>query len=206
MEVNMKKFLGLMAGVAIVALTGQAQAAWDGTLTANGCPDTTTLLSHGGAANGTGTDCNLIGAFGADGAVTTTGPGGNYDGSEDALIGVHNMSGHTINSFSISGSFIFGFDNDGINTYLGIANNANDTSGYGGPQGYFTNIVGFNDGIVNFIGGIQDGAMGFFSLEETIDIANPPVFGGGVPEPATLALFGMGIAGLAGAFRRKKQA
>jgi hypothetical protein len=55
-----------------------------------------------------------------------------------------------------------------------------------------------HDGIVNFIGGILDGG----------DIASPPVIDPprGVPEPATLALFGVALAGLAGAFRKKKLA
>jgi len=203
----MKKTLGLMAGAAVMALTlGQAQAAWDGTLTANGCPDTTTLTSHGGAFNGTAADCNFIITFNSDGSISTSGTGGNYDGSEDALIGVHNNSGHAITSFSISGTDIFGFDGDGINAFLGIANNAQDSSGYGGPNGWFT-TTDISNGVVHFINGIPNGGMDFFSLEESINLSAPPVIGPppGVPEPATLALFGIGLAGVASRFRRKKQ-
>jgi len=203
----MKKTLGLMTGAALVALTmGQAQAAWDGTLTANGCPDTTTLSSHGGAFDGTAPDCNFIITFNSDGSITTSGPGGNYDGSDDALVGVHNNSGHSISSFALSGSNIFGFDGDGIDGFLGIANNLMDTSGYGGPNAYYT-VTDANTGFVNFITAIANGSTEFFSLEESIDLSAPPVIGppSGVPEPATLALFGFGLAGLATRFRRKKK-
>jgi hypothetical protein len=203
MEVLMKKFFGLLAcaTVAALAMGSMAQASWDGTVTANGCPDTTTLTSHGGVLNGVATDCNLVITFNPNGSITTSGPGGNYDGSEDALIGVINNSGHSISSFNISGSFIFGFDGDGIGAFIGM-NNANDPSGYGGPYAWFTNIVGYDNGTVNFEGGIANGASSFFSLEEAIDIAHPPVITG-VPEPATLMLFGIGLAGVAGRFRRK---
>jgi len=206
----MKKMLGLMAGAAIAALTmGQAQAAWDGTLTANGCPDTTTLTSHGGAFDGVAPDCNFIITFNGDGSISTSGPGGNYDGSDDALVGVHNNSGHTITSFALSGSNIFGFDgSDGIDNYLGISPNAMDTSfgGYGGPQAWFT-VTDASNGFVNFIGGIPNGGMAFFSLEESINLSAPPKVGPpvGAPEPATLALFGIGLAGVAARFRRKKR-
>ena len=200
----MKKTLGLMACAAVVALTaGQAQAAWDGSLTANGCPDTTTLTSHGGATNGVAADCNFIITFNANGSISTSGSGGNYDSSDDALVGVHNLTGHTINSFALSGSNIYGFESDGINRYLGIANNAQDTSGYGSPQGWFS-VTDNSNGVVNFIGGIASDSTAFFSLEESINLSAPPVVGG-VPEPATLALFGFGLAGLATRFRRKKQ-
>src|SRR5215471_19201495 len=71
------------------------------------CPITTgthTDPTYGG--------CNLVVQFNADGSITTFAPPlatTNYDGSDDALIGVVNNSGHSISSFQITGTNIFGF-------------------------------------------------------------------------------------------------
>lgn len=162
------------------------------------CPSNVGRGPVDGGGIGNASDCNLLITFNPNGSIATeAGPQTTYESIEDALIGVVNHSGHAITSFSISGSGIFGFDGDGINGYLGITNNAQDTSGYGGPFGFFTGIdPSGNSGVVNFIGGIPDGGIAFFSLEEPINIAAPPVIGS-VPEPAALGIFGMALAGLA---------
>ena len=103
----------LVAAGTVVALptmlTTPAQAALQ---YANVCPDTT-------PQGGTATDCNALIVFGANGAVTTTfGPQTNYDGIEDALVGVVNNSGSSLKSFVLSGAGIYGFDGDGINGFL----------------------------------------------------------------------------------------
>jgi hypothetical protein len=118
---------------------------------------------------GLDTDCGtLITITNAGGTATATGQPP-YDGSEDTLIGVRNLSSMPISSFGLSspGAVIppFSFDGDGIDTF-GIAGNASDNTGYGGPNAFFTNIsVDQDSGTVNFITPIPPGGSGFFSLE-----------------------------------------
>lgn len=159
-------------------------------------------------AAGTATDCNLLIIFNANGSIVTEfGPQANYDGIEDALIGVVNLTNHAISSFNISnpGVAIFGFDGDGICTFLAAgtcSTNTKDTTGYGGPNAFFTGINGAKDaGVVNFIAPIAaGGGQDYFSLEESISLTAPPIIN--APEPATIALLGIALAGLGFARRR----
>jgi len=122
-----------------------------------------------GQANG----CNVIITItntGASVSVTGEKP---YDGVEDMLVGVVNNSSLPIRALELrSGMGIFNFDGDGITMY-GIAGNAMDGTGYGGPNAYFTAIdFTKKTGTVNFIASIAPfGGTGFFSLEEALKSA-----------------------------------
>jgi hypothetical protein len=155
---------------------------------------------------------SVIITFNPDGSATTTAGGstGPYDGADDTFIGVINNSPNTINSFNVSaaGTDIFGFDGDGIDApqYLNITPNAQDSSGYGGPDGYFTNIdAQLDGGTVNFIGGIASGREDYFSLEEAVSFSQLGAGPTGVPEPMTMSLFGAALVGAAALRRRSKK-
>jgi PEP-CTERM motif len=130
---------------------------------------------------------------------------GPYDGADDTQVGVKVLSGATIHSLSLTGTTnVFGFDGDGITTY-GAPGNTSDTSGYGGPITFFTNINGaMTSGTANFIGGLAPGSSTFFSLEgppSSIGTVTPMV-----PEPSSLLMAAISTIGMAGyyAVRRRR--
>jgi hypothetical protein len=180
------------------------------------CPSVIGAPSLGGGGVGSASDCNLLITFGPNGGISTsTGPQTNYESIEDALIGVVNNSGHTLNSFNISGPNIFGFEADGIDRYVAAVNGGvspqvagnPDTTGYGGPLGYFTNISAAKDsGTVNFYGGLGGGHTTYFSLEEPISVDAPPIISNNVPAPPMLPLFALSLIGFGWLVRRRKSA
>jgi hypothetical protein len=166
-------------------------------------------------AFGSAADCNLLVTINSDGSLTITNPDPNaYDGSEDQLVGVINNSASTINSLNLSGSFIFGFDGDGIQGYGSTAPSTGlpggyVLTGYEGPDNYFS-ITNSNSGSVNFINGLAGGGgFSYFSLEEPASVAGAGIgiTIGSVPEPSTWAMMLLGFAGIgvAARTRRKRQ-
>jgi hypothetical protein len=161
-------------------------------------------------AIGAAAGCNLLITINPDGSVDTdvdsTQPP--YDNFEDQLVGVQNNFNQIINSISLTGSGIFGFDGDGLATFPPHVSYG--PTGYEGPNTSFT-ITDINHGIVNFLNGIAPSQSAYFSLEEaaaanqitTTGISTTPTTP--VPEPAsTLGLFALGAMGATSALKRKK--
>lgn len=185
---------------------------------------------------GLNTGCQFLITIGFGGAVTVAmdpdAPNnGPYDGDDDVLVGVINMSTATITSLPLSSTVhaeggIFAFDGDGPCTQTPHPascppNNAfpgdtssngfpEDPTGYGGPGVTFSNIAAnHQSGTVNFTAGLAPGRSAWFGLEEALtsaaDITPGTPSTSAVPEPGSLLCMGGGI-GLLGvmAWRRNR--
>jgi hypothetical protein len=197
----MRKSILLVAGLALLVLAFPTQSR------ADACP-----------AIGYASGCNLTITFSGGSTVNTTlGDPNAYDGVEDQLVGVVNNSGSTLNSITLSGANIFGFDGDGAGepgvgctvdltggTHGCLSTGPFGPSGYEGPNTSFT-IVDGNDGTVHFTGGLANGSTAWFSLEEPASLTNFGVTGvsTGTPEPSSLVLLGSGFLSLLGLARRR---
>ena len=113
-------------------------------------------------AIGQSTSCSILITIKPNGSLTfQTDPSVRpFDGIEDVLVGVTNQSGATVFGISLTGSDIFGFDGDGVGTFIG---NQGPT-GYEGPGTSFSPINA-NRGTVNFTNGLDDTRFIWFSLE-----------------------------------------
>ncbi len=171
-----------------------------------------TVISGGVVQNNTG--CNVLITFGSGGSVSTSNPNAaiSYDsGLDDNLVGIVNNSGGTIKSIGLTGSDIFGFDFDGACnllpgfTFVGGGNpcgKPTDPSGYA-PQGVTYTVTDFDDGTVNFLNGIANGATAWFSLEGPASLTSSSITYVSAPEPEMLALLGLSLAALGFARKRK---
>jgi hypothetical protein len=179
-------WLPVAAAVALLAIPAQQATAQ--------CP-----------AVGLAPTCNIIITLGPSGATVVVDSPTPYDGVEDVTVGVINNSGATLPSIALSGPGIFGFDGDGLCTVIAGGCSYPNPTGYEGPITTFS-VTDFDNGVVNFVGGLPNGQSTYFSLEGDPSVAGGIIVGTTVPEPASMTLLATGLFGLAGAARRRLSA
>jgi hypothetical protein len=128
-------------------------------------------------AVGLDSSCALV-IYVTDGGVGVTGDPsqGPYDGVEDTLIGVVNLSSHNVSSLPLAAkTSAFGFDGDGLCNVSGAPFGCPfGSTGYEGPGVSFTAIsADQRSGTVNFAGGLAPGASTYLSLEESLSTVPP---------------------------------
>jgi hypothetical protein len=177
--------LSVLLGVApalgvVFATPGQAQTSSGGTTSSNGEPhNPVTPNVHAATfsqcpAIGADSGCAILLVINPDGTVSvqTDASQGPFDGNEDTLVGVQNNSSFVVTSLNLtSNNAAFDFDTDGLCTFTftGSGGCPFGKTGYEGPNTSFSNIsADFNDGTVNFTGGLGPGASAFFSLENVV--------------------------------------
>jgi hypothetical protein len=192
-----KAFKHFNVPVALITLAALAFASYlalpDSPLSGNAAASAPAPPYNECAAVGYDTSCQILIYITNSGAtVEYDSSQGPYDGEEDTLVGVLNDGASQVSSLELnsaaSGLDIFGFDGDGVcsnpNPTSGLslsatvaaecAKNTVDTTTYGGPDSYFTNVSSDQEsGNVNFIAPVAgNGGSTFFSLEEDLDGAS----------------------------------